>query len=335
MATGIGSGLGAQIGLKKETTYGTRVAADKFFEFASEGGVRNQHYLESRMLRSGRFFQSAPRRVLTTRDAGVTIAGEVPNKNFGAIVDLLHGNTVTPVQSGATTAYTQTHNLTGDPVKSATVQVGKPSTNTTINPFEYPGSMLNAFTLSCAVDGWLEFTAGFDSQDEDTGQTLATASYPTGLDGFNFQQCVVTVNSVVQNLTTGSLVRSMGLDLSLPRATERYGLRSSALKAKPILNDYTPGSGSIGYEFSDMVQYGLFTAGTKVPIVFAFTGATNAGTAVPFSLTITIASAQFTGTTPQVSGPDILGFEAPFSILDDGTNPPVVISIVDVISAAL
>lgn len=331
----IGSGLAAQVAAKKETTYGTRVVPDKFYEFASEGGIRNQRYLESRPLRAGRFFQSEPRRVLTTRDAGVSITGEVPNKNFGVIVDLAHGNTVTPVQQGATTAYLQTHNLTGDPTKSATIQVGKPDTGGTVRPFDYTGCMLNEFSLSCEVDGWLEFTAGFDAQDEDTAQTLATASYPTNLEGFNFQQCVVTVNSVVQNLTTGSLVRSMALDLSLPRANERYGLRSSALKAKPILNDYTPGSGTIGYEFTDMTQYGLFTAGTKVPIIFAFTGASNAGTAIPYSLTITIASAQFTGTTPQVGGPDILAFDAPFSILDDGTNPPVKFEIMDVATAAL
>jgi Phage tail tube protein len=331
----IGSGLSGQVGLKKETTYGTRVASDLFFEFASEGGIRNQNYLESRMIRSGRFFQSAPRRVLTTRDAAVSIAGEVPNKGFGSILDLAHGNTVTPVQQGATTAYIQTHNLTGDPTKSATVQVGKPDTGGTVRPFEYPGSMLNAFTLSCALDGWLEFTAGFDSQDEDTAQTLATASYATALAGFNFQQCVVTVNGVAQNLTTGSLVRSMGLDLSLPRANARFGLRSNATKAKPILNDYTPGSGSIGYEFTDMTQYGLFTAGTKCPIIFAFTSADLAGTAIPFSLTITIASAQFTGTTPQVSGPDILAFEAPFSIMDDGTNPPIKFELMEVRTTAL
>lgn len=333
MATG--SGLSGSVGIKKETTYGTRVAPDLFFEFATEGGVRNQRYLESRMIRSGRFFQSAPRRVLTTRDAGFSMSGEVPNKGFGSILDLLHGNTVTPAQQAATTAYLQTHNLTGDPTKSITAQVGKPSTNGTVNPFEYPGSMLNAFTLSCAVDGWLEFTAGFDSQDEDVGQSYATPSYATSLEGFNFQQCVVTVNSVVQNLTTGTLVRSMGMDLSLPRANERFGLRSAATKAKPILNDYTPGSGTIGVEFTDMTQYGLYTAGTKVPIIFAFTSASLAGTAIPFSLTITIASAQFTGATPQVSGPDILSFEAPFTILDDGTNPPVKFELMEVRTTAV
>jgi hypothetical protein len=331
----IGSGLAAQVGLKKETTYGTRAVSDLFYEFSSEGGVRNQRYLESRMLRSGRFFQSAPRRILTTRDAGVSIAGEVPNKGFGSIIDLGHGNTVTPVIQGATTAHLQTHNWTGDPTKSATIQVGKPDTGGTVRPFEYTGSMLNDFTLSCAVDGWLEFTAGFDSMDEDTGQTLATASYQTALEGYSFQQCVVTINGIVQNLTTGSLVRSMGLDLSLPRANERFGLRSTATKAKPILNDYTPGSGTIGFEFTDMTQYGLYTAGTKVPIVFTFTSSSLAGTGFPFSLTITIASAQFTGSTPQVGGPDILAFEAPFSILDDGTNPPVVFALMETRATAL
>lgn len=331
----IGSGLSSQVGMKKETTYGTRVAPDLFFEFESEGGVRQQRYLESRQLRSGRFFQSGPRRIQTTRDGQVVINGEVPNKGFGSIIDLAHGNTVTPVQQAATTAYLQTHNHTGDPTKSATVQVGKPDTGGTVRPFEYPGSMLSGLSLSCAVDDWLKFSATFDSQDEDTAQTLATASYATSLEGFHFQQATVTVNGVVQNLTTGSLVRSVSLDLGLPRAAERYGLRSTALKAKPILNDYTPGSGSLGFEFTDLTQYALFTAGTKVALILDFTSSSLAGTAVPYRVTFTMAQVQFTGTTPAVSGPDILGFEAPFVILDDGTNPPLKTEIMEVRTTAL
>ena len=152
------------------------------------------------------------------------------------------------------------------------------------------------------------------------------ASYASALEGFHFQQCVVTVNGVVQNLTTGSLVKSMALDLSMPRNTERYGLRSAAVKAKPILNDYSPMSGSLGFEFTDMTQYGLYTAGTKVPIIIDFTSTSLAGTAFPFRITFTIASAQFTGTTPQVPGNDVVTYDAPFQILDDGTNSPIVIT---------
>jgi Phage tail tube protein len=331
----IGSGLASQVGMKKETTYGTRAVPTEFYEFVSEGGTRNIRYLESRQLRAGRFFQSGPRRVVTTRDAEFSMSGEVPNKGFGSILDLGHGNTVTPVVQGATTAYLQTHNWTNDPTKSATFQVAKPSTNGTANPFDYTGCMLSGLTLGCEVDGWLTFDATFDAQDEDTAQTLATASYQTALEGFHFQQCVVTVNGVVQNLTTGSLVRSMSLDLSLPRASERFGLRSSAVKAKPILNDYTPGSGTLGFEFTDMTQYGLYTAGSKVAIIIAFTSSTLAGTGFPFSITFTIPQAQFTGSTPAVGGPDILGFDAPFTILDDGTNPPITVTIMETRSTAL
>lgn len=329
----IGSGLAAQLGGSKETAFGTRAVPTRFYEFVSEGGMRQQKYLESRMLRAGRFYQSAPRRILTTHDAQVTIEGEVPTKGFGFFADLLVGATVTPVVQGSTAAYLSTFNIgASDPSKSATIQVGKPDTGGTtgvpvVRPFDYLGCMVSEFSLSCAVDDWLKFSCNMDAQDEDTSQTLATASYPTALEGFHFQQCAVTVNGVVQNLTTGSLVKSLGLNVSTPRATERYGMRTNALKAKPILNDYTPGSGSLGYEFSDMVQYGLFTAGTKVPIILDFTSPTLAGAGFPFRLTATIAAAQFTGTTPTVTGPDLLDFDAPFSILDNGTDPPVKLEI--------
>lgn len=331
----IGSGLASQVALKKETTYGTRVVPDKWFEFESEGGVRQQKYLESNMLRAGRFFQSSPRRILTTRDAQVTLNGEWPNKTGGALLDLLVGATVTPVQQTTTTAYLSTFNIgASDPNKSATIQVGKPDTNGTVRPFDYTGSMVTGATFSCAIDDWLKFAYTFDAQDEDTAQSLATASYPTSLEGFHFQQATVTVNSVVQNMTTGSLVRSMNLDLGLPRATERFGLRSTALKAKPILNAYTPGSGSLGFEFTDLTQYGLYTAGTKVPLIIDFTSTSLAGTAFPFRITFTMAAVQFTGTTPVVGGPDILTYEAPFQILDDGTNPPCVVTSYSTESAA-
>lgn len=335
----IGSGLAGQVGLKKETTYGTRVAPDLFYEFESEGGIRNQKFLVSRQIRSGRTFQSSSRRVPTTRDAGITIAGEVPNKGFGSILDLGHGNTVTPVQQGATTAYLQTHNWTNDPSKSATIQAGKPSVNAagvgTINPFDYVGSMLTTLQLSCAVDDWLKFTAGFDCQDVTTVETLATASYATALEGFHFQQCTTTANGVVQDLTTGSLVKSMSLDVSRPRNTERYGMRSSPLKAAPVTNDYSPGSGSLGLEYNSNVIYGLYAAQTVVPIIFDFLATSLAGVGFPFRFTATIAAAVFTGAPIQVSGPDILQYEAPFDILDDNTNPPIKFELMEVRSTAV
>lgn len=325
----IGSGLATQLGGKKETTYGTRVVPDKFYEYLTEGFARQQNYLESRQLRAGRFFQSSSRRALTTRSANGTVTGEVPNKNFGFFLDLLHGNAVTPVQQGATAAYLQTHDLTGDPSKSATIQVGKPDTGGVVRPYDYLGAMVTSAGFACAVGEFLTFNFDFDAQDEDTAQTLASAVYPTALESFHFQQAVVTVNSVVQNNVTG-----FSLDLGMPRADDRFYLRSSALKAKPILNDYSGGTGTLTFEFSDMTQYGLFTAGTKVPLSIAFTGSLIAG-AFSYGITFTSTAVQFTGTTPVVDGPDLLSFDAPFVILDDGTNAPLRVTYMDVVTTAL
>jgi hypothetical protein len=332
----IGSGLAAQVGVAKETVYGTRVAPTDFFEFLTEGFRREQNYLESRQLRAGRTYQSGSRRVTTTRSAPGSLSGEVPNKGMGRILDLLHGETVTPVQQAATTAYLQTHNLgTTDPAKSASIQIGKPDTGGTVRPHDYLGCQVSGATFSVDVDEWLTFALDVEGQDESTAQTLATASYPTALEGFHFQQASVTVNGVVQNGTTGSLVRSWSAEVGAPRATDRFYLRSSALRAKPITNAYTAGTGTMTFEYTDQTQYNLFTAGTKVPLVVSFTSGTEAGTGFPFRITFTFAQVQFTGSTPVVGGPDLLTFDAPYVILDNGTDPPVKIEYMSTTSTAL
>ncbi len=331
----IGSGLSSQLGWKKESTYGTRAVPDSFMEYESEGAVRQQKYLASNQLRAGRTAQSGSRRILTTRDVAVSVSAEVPNKGMGVLFDIMQAPTVTPAQQGVTTAYLSTFNIgTSDPTKSLSTQVGKPDTGGTVRPHDYLGCMLSQASFSCSVDDWLKMALTFDGQDEQTNQTLATASYPTALEGFHFQQCSVAINSVVQDLTTGSLVREWSTEWGFPRATERYGLRSTAVKAKPILNAYTPFSGSLTFEYTDQTQYGLYTAGTKVPLIVDFTSASLAGAGFPFRLKFTFAQVQFTGTTPVVSGPDILTYSAPYEILDNGTDAPIKVEVYSTESAA-
>ncbi len=332
----IGSGLAAQVGGKKESAYGTRVVPDQFWELESEGFQLQKKFLESKQLRAGRSFQSGSRRVATTRMAPGTLGGEVPMKGFGFFADLLHGNTVTPVQQGATTAYLQTHNIgASDPNKHATIQVGKPDTggaaaSGTVRPHDYLGCMVTQIEVNSALDAFLKFALQVDAQDEKTDQTLAVASYPAGQEGYNFQQATITVNGVAQ-----TFVLSWSLTIQLARAIERFYLRSSPLKSKPIQNAYAGAAGSLTFEYIDQVQYGLFTTAAKVPLVVDFTSTTLAGSGFPFRITFTMPQVQFTGSTPVVAGPDLLTFDAPFEILDDGTNPPIKIEIMDTVSTAL
>jgi hypothetical protein len=175
---GLASGLGSQFGLAKESTYGTVVTPDHFYEFDSESLTRQPTYQDSVGLRSGRTFQPAGRSVPTTRQAGGDVPMDVPTKGYGAILDHMHGLTVTPAQQGVTTAYKQTHLVgTSQPNKSATLQVNKPDASASDHAFTYPGSVLTQVAWSCDVGGLLKATHTFDSVDESTGVTaLATAS---------------------------------------------------------------------------------------------------------------------------------------------------------------
>jgi hypothetical protein len=251
---------------------------------------------------------------------------------FGFWLDLLHGNAVTPVQVGGTTAYLQTHNLgASDPTKSATIQVGKPGEAGTVHPFDYLGCMVTSYEFSCEVDGFLEATFGLDVNDRKTDQTLATASYPSALQTFDFSDATVTVNGSGVSDT----FNSFNLSGALPRATDRWRLGSGAVKLKPILNDYTAATVTLGGAFKNLTNQGLFDAGTIIPIVVLFDSGIAAGTGNNYLIRFTMQACQIAGEDPVVSGPDILTQDLTMNVLDDGTNPPVKIELQEVATAAL
>ena len=329
----IGSGLAAQLGFKKETTYGTRAVPDSFYEFNSETLQLERNRIMSRGLRAGRTFQSSTRVSEVTRSASGSVSLEVVNKEFGRWLDLLHGNTVTPVQQGGTTAYLQTHNLgTTDPSKSATIQVGKPGTAGTVHPFEYEGCMVTGYEFSAEVGGFLEASFEIDAEDRTTSQTLASASYPASLLTYDFADVTVcTVNGV----STLDVFSGFNLSGELPRATDRWRLGSGAVKLKPILNDYTAATLTLSGEFKNLTNHAFFDSGAIIPVVITFDSGVAAGTGNNYLIRFTMAACQVTGEDPTVGGPDLVDQSLSFNVLDNGTNPPVVIEYQEVATAAL
>jgi hypothetical protein len=313
------SGLFSQLGIKKETTYGTRVTPDHFVEFENENFSLDQRYFVSQQLGSSSTFSRGSRRRATTRSGSGTVNMEFPSKGGGTWLDLLHGNTVTPVQQAATTAYLQTHNIgLTAPSKSATIQVGRPDTSGTVRPFDYLGCMATSFQVSCDVDGALMVAIEFDVQDEKTDQTLATRSIPTGLHSFVFTDGTLSIaGSPVADVTTASL------GVTLPRQTDFYPLGTTGLKAQPIQNAISAGQGTATARFTDLTHYNRYRNQTQPTLALSFIGANIASTYYE-TLTLTCNMVGFTGETPTVSGPDVLTHAIPFDILFDGTNAPLI-----------
>lgn len=322
----LASGLGSQFGFAKESTYGTVVTPNRFFEFDSEGFALDQTYQDAIGLRAGRTFMPSGRMRRTTRQAGGGVPFDIPTKGLGAVLDLMHGLTPTVVQQAATTAYLQTHLVgTSQPNKSITAQVNKPTSQAADTPFTYPGTVLTGFGLSLDVGGVAKGQATFDAKDELTptttpaGPALATATYPAGVTSFLGTGVGVSITMAGASV---AVARSISINWTQPYKTDRFFIGSDPTKARPIPNGIAQTTGQLELEFFDGTAYGQFRAGDPLAIVLTLQ---NNLIASPYyeKLVVTISAAQVRGSSPQVSGPDVLDITVPFTAGDNGVDTPV------------
>jgi hypothetical protein len=292
----MGTGNDMQFGLAVETTYATRATPTRFFDvILGEGFDFDYQYYVSAGL-GGPIWKK--RRVQTTRVGGGSWTMEVPTAGFGYILNLLHPNTVTPVQQAATAAYLQTHSLSGAPTKSATVQVGVPPTTGSVQPFDFLGVMVSSITFRWEPGGVLTCEPAVVINDQVTNQTLATVTAPTDYNLFSFKGGSITIGGA----NVADLVGGGSITLSWPLRTDAYGLGSAGTIAKPIVTDRPAFTGTVTADFDGMTNYNRVTSGTLADTVLTFQGATIAST-YKEQIVFTLPDSAFNGPRPQVAGP--------------------------------
>jgi hypothetical protein len=330
--------VNSQFGFKKETTWGTAVTVDKFFEYESESFAGTSEYYDGVGLRADTTFGPSSRTKKLKRTAGGDMTMSMPYKNLGAILDQMVTGTVTPVVVNGT-GFKSTFNvgLGAAPTKSATIQINKPRSDSTDVAFTYPGSMITAAGFSFATGGVPTLSTSWLAKDETTpsttpaGAALASASYPSGDNIWTELEITVSVNSVTATRVTG-----VDLNWSIPRAVRPF-LDGSATYGQPVVNGRATIEGTINAEWDDttVAYYDLFRAGTFVPIVVTVAGTTaiSGSTAFP-TMVYTMTNAQLRGTSPTVGGPDLIGLSIPFVVKYDGTNAPLKIEVTETATAA-
>src|SRR5690349_3422159 len=163
------TGLGSQLGLKKESAWGTAVTPDRFYRYESESFGLERNYVDPVGLMAGITFGSQSLTKATTRTAGGSFEMAAPYKLAGHLFDQMVAGTITPVQQASTTAYLSTFNVGASvPTKSATIQINKPATSAGDVAYTYPGSVLTSAEFSMATGGVLMATWNWLSKDETT-----------------------------------------------------------------------------------------------------------------------------------------------------------------------
>lgn len=318
---GIGSGLGAQVGVAAESSYGTFVAPTKFYEFTKESLALKKTTAQSSGIAAGRQLALSTRRVVTQREAAGSLEMEVTNKLMGLFLQALMGTTVTPVQQGVTTAYLQTHTLADTAGKSLTIQKGVPLTTGTVTDKTFVGCKVQSAEFSCEVGGMLTVSIEFDGKDCDETQTLAVASYPQ-MAPFHFGQMAIKTGSFGTETALDG-VRKVSVKIERPQAVDRFYAGQSGLKKEPISNELTKITGSLEMDYVATTVDDLHTSDGGTSLVWEFIGPIIASTyAETFRIKLPVV--KIDDAPPTVDGPDVVKPKFGFTGLYDGTNLPAI-----------
>lgn len=315
----IGSGLGAQLGISAESSYGTFVAPAKFIEFTKESLVLKKTTAQSAGIAAGRLLALSSRRVLTRQEVSGSVDLEVTNKGMGLLLQALMGTTVTPVQQAASAAYLQTHTLADTAGKSLTIQKGVPLTTGSVTDKTFLGCKVTSAEFACEVGGMLTSSYEFDGKTCDEAQTLATASYPS-MSVFHFGQMAVKTGTFGGE-TARDGVRKVSVKVERPQAVERFYAGQAGLKKEPISNDQVKITGSLETDYIDTVLDDLHTSDGATSLVWEFTGPLIASTYFE-TFRITLPAVRFDEGPPVVDGFDVIKPTFNFTGLYDGTNQP-------------
>jgi len=311
----IGSGLSSQFGFVAESVYGTAVTVTRFLEIQKES-IKND---------VGKWFSRGTKDVVTrssrtrtySKGAKGDLEFEVMNKGFGLLFTHMLG-TGAAVQVGGTTEYKHTITpdiSTGKTGMMATMQVGRPSVDATVQPFTYKGCKITEFEFTSELDGPLMLKVTIDAQSETTGTALATASYPTDPASFIFIDGALTIGGATSYVKSIKVAGKWSLD------TERRFLGAITTKKEPIANGELEITGELGMEFESLTEYAKFVAGTQSALVLTWSFGTITGAANPYKLVMTIPVVEYTGETPNVESSEVLMQNLPFKALYDGTLP--------------
>jgi len=322
----IGAGIGAQLGIVTETTYGTAVTVTRFYEFNNENLKYEKKTVVGMGLRAGGQLPRSQRRVVTTTSASGDFELDLPTRGLGLLLGHATGTLASPVTT-STGVYTYTFTLADSYGKSMTVEAGVPQYGGTVLSKKLAGAKVSQFELSCANGDIAKGKFSIDASVFTMTGSPATASYALQGSVFHFAQGAITIDgSSVAN------IKDFTVTVNNTLKTDRFNLGASGVKAEQTIGGFRTISGSMTAEFTDSVLLNKFLTDSSAGIVVTFTGSTIAST-YKETLSITIPAAKFNADTPNVSGPGVVDLAMTFDAFDDGTNQPMTIVYVSADSA--
>ena len=319
--------LDAQIGFKKESSYGVAVTVDSFVEFTAEDLTWTPTFAQGAGMRVGQRIDYSDRRVLVKQEVGGSFTVEGQTKGLGKLFEAALGGTGTSSQIGGTAAYQQVFTPTAtDPLSSYTIQKGIPPLGGgTTNPHTFTGMVCSGFTLTADNAGIPTIQFAWMGKGIDTAESLATASYATGVAELSFIHGAVTVGGSVTVPTSTALatggtatanVRDVNISFDNGLDSDGFNFGAAGSRSRKQALGKRSISGSMTVEYDSNTLRDAWLAQTDLAVVLTFTTSTAIAASNYPTLQITFPLVRLEGDIPQANGGGVVTQSVDFTVLD-------------------
>jgi hypothetical protein len=328
----------AAVGFKKETTYGTYVAPDKFVEFLSEEFAWEPTFHEGPAMRYGKRMLAGNRRVKTKEQVTGALEVEATTKGLGALFEAALGTATSTVASGAAYQQLFTPTIT-DPLPSYTFQKGIPLVGGgAAQPQSFTGCVCSGFELTAANGAVPTLKFNWVGKTVDTAQTFVTPSYPAAYELLTFVGGSIRIGGSVTPPTTTALASGgtaaanvTDIDMTFENGLDEGGffLGGSGQRGRKPVVGLRALTGTITAEYDSNTLRDAFLAQTDLALVLKFAHPTVITGAYYPTLEITIPVVRLDGELPKANAGEVITQEIGFTAVDgQSAAHPVYVAIV-------
>lgn len=322
MSTSVGAQ--GQVGIARETTFGTSVTPTRFYPFTTEGIDANQDWNVTKAMRSDApRVRTASMRQAGKRDARGPMSVEVNNKGFGMLLRAALGTVATTQPASGTDPTVYDHTFSPAATLGTefyTVEVGWADLASSPYSKTLKSAMVDTFGLEIKTDELLVANFDWIGRDLATATSKTSPSYISGLTPFSW--------ALVSTCTLGGVaadVNSCSIEVKNNLDADRFYIGGAGLRKQPIapVADITA---TLDADFIDWTAYNRVLSAAATSLVITFQGATISNS-YKYQLSITM-NVTTDGETPKLTGPGRISQPLKLTAMDDGSGASSALSIV-------
>lgn len=316
------------VGIKKESTYGTGVTVDRFFEAPDVSFDVEPEFTQGAGRRVGSRVQRASRRLLTKLSASGTIEIDASDSGMGLILEAALGTVTTTEIPTSTGVYQQVHTpTTSDNLPSYTIQTGTPPIGGgSTHAVTYVGAQCESVEIAASAGEFVKFTSEWIAKDYNTSDSYAAPSYATDNNPFSFTHGAIYVGNTITKATTTALASATGSALATVRDisvkwsngldSEGFNMGGNGRRTRAAVVGDSVIDGSMTVEYEDNTLRDAWLDNTDLTLLLTFTQPTALATGIYATLQVHVPLIKLNGEMPKSASGAPITQTIPFVGLD-------------------